>query len=208
MTAGIEKGIVSRCDDVYECFPDLTMAQDGGLYLIAHIHANGQGWRMFSWRSFDAGATWDGPQDVVLKSPAVVSSLTQLADGRLLLGLVIDTKPGGNPKESYRPAVFFSDDSGKTWSKPTMLPANDDYLPDEVSVVELDDGTLVGFGRNYALEMKGRPNVTACKVISKDGGRTWAGPFDTWLVGCTGRPKAALLHSGEVCITYRCGTSQ
>ena len=296
MTASIEKGIVSRRDHVYECFPDIAMTpdgtlicvyrecmahaptpfsrlvvrrsvdegfawserrvllemvsgeewveshrewfeedelagyeetrarlteswqdgggincsrliclQDGSLYLTADIRIDGQGWVLMSWRSRDGGATWDGPREVSLTCSGLVPSLTQLRDGRLLLGLVIDTRPGDAPLDSYRPAVFHSDDSGRTWSEPTMLPDNDDYLPDEVSFVELDDSTLVGFGRNYALEMKRRPNTTACKVISRDGGRTWSGPFDTWLMGCDGRPKAGLLRSGEICITYRCG---
>ena len=60
----------------------------------------------------------------------------------------------------------------------------------------------MGFGRNVALEKQRRPSV-GLKVISTDGGRTWQGPFETWLLGLEGRPKVGLLASGEVCITYR-----
>ena len=181
----------------------LICLQDGELYLVADIHIDGQGWELMSWRSQDEGATWDGWRRVPSARHGLVPSLTQLGDGRLLMGLVVDTKPGLPPAESYRSAAFYSGDAGKTWSEPNFLPENETQRPDEVSFVELDDGTIVGFGRNWALELAKKPS-TACKVISRDGGGTWSGPFDTWLMGCEGRPKAGLLRSGEVCITYRC----
>jgi len=183
--------------------PRLICLQDGSLYLLADVGLANGVWLLMVWRSADGGATWDGPEELDLECGGLVPSLVQLRDGRLLMGLLLETKPGAPPAESYRSAVLFSSDGGQTWSAPVMLPAKEGFLPDEVSYVELDDGTIVGIGRNYALELAKRPS-TACKVTSHDGGKTWSDPVDTWLIGCEGRPKAGLLRSGEVCITYRC----
>lgn len=40
-------------------------------------------------------------------------------------------------------------------------------------------------------------------MLSSDGGLTWKGPWPTKLIGLAGRPKAGVLSTGEVCITYR-----
>ena len=129
-----------------------------------------------------------------MPQPGYQPAPTELRDGRLLLGQDI---PGKGP------AACFSVDQGKSWSGLTFLPVTAEDQICEVSFVELDDGALVGFGRNLTREQRQVPS-TALKVISRDGGRTWSGPFQTWLMGCEGRPKAGLLRSGEVCITYRC----
>ncbi len=175
--------------------------QDGSVFLISDVYnwdekAEAIVWNYRTWRSTDNGATWAGGE--IAPTPGgIVPSLLQLKNGDILLGCV------NNEKENLS-LVRRSSDNGATWSEAVVIPHTDDSLPDEVSFVELDDGTIVGFGRNNMAERAHRPSAAA-KVISYDGGKTWAGPFDTWLVGCEGRPKAGLLHSGEVCITYRCG---
>ena len=40
------------------------------------------------------------------------------------------------------------------------------------------------------------------KAISQDGGKTWSGPYSTFLTCCVGRPRAGILHSGEVAIVH------
>lgn len=146
------------------------------------------------WRSKDSGATWEGPERINVPQTGFEPAPTELRDGRLLLGQDIPIKG---------PAVCFSEDQGKSWSDLTFLPVTAEDHIDEVSYVELDDGMIVGFGRNTVREGRHVPS-TALKVMSRDGGKTWSGPFQTWLMGCEGRPKAGLLASGEVCITYRC----
>ena len=64
--------------------------------------------------------------------------------------------------------------------------------------VELDEGTILGILRADSLGQ-------GYKVLSKDRGRTWSGPFATQMIGLEGRPKVGLLSSGEVCCTYRIG---
>lgn len=146
------------------------------------------------WRSADNGATWQGPEELSMDLPGYQPAPTELRDGRLLLGQDIPDKG---------PAVCFSTDKGKSWTATTFIPITEEDHIDEVSYVELEDGTIAGFGRNTIREQNHVPS-TALKVISRDGGRTWTGPFQTWLMGCEGRPKAGLLASGEVCVTYRC----
>lgn len=146
------------------------------------------------WRSEDNGATWQGPEELNMDVPGYQPAPTELRDGRLLLGQDIPDKG---------PAVCFSTDKGRSWTATTFIPITEVDHIDEVSYVELEDGTIAGFGRNTFREQHHIPS-TALKVISRDGGRTWTGPFQTWLMGCEGRPKAGLLASGEVCVTYRC----
>jgi sialidase-1 len=42
----------------------------------------------------------------------------------------------------------------------------------------------------------------AFKSLSRDGGRSWAGPYET-LMGGAHRPTAGLLPSGRILVTYR-----
>ena len=171
----------------------LICLADGSLLLIADLNCN-EGWINCIWRSNNNGETWDGPKKLDIPQ-GIVPSLTQLKNGKIIIGLVTVTE--------IVPFICMSEDNGCTWSKPVYLPHDDKYLPAEVSYIELDDGTIVGFGRNCALEKKHLPSG-GIKVISHDGGKSWVGPFDTWMLGMEGRPKAGILFSGEVCITYRC----
>ena len=162
--------------------PRLMTRADGSLMLVADIRIwNDQGdrrWVNKMWRSSDDGVTWSPPVDLPLDRQGIVPQLTQLRDGRILLSVVI--------REEGRmdlPGITFSSDQGKTWTPLAVLPWDEGLREiDETGFVELDDGTLVGFGRNVALEKQRRPSV-GLKVISPDGGRTWQGPFETWLLG-------------------------
>jgi hypothetical protein len=176
--------------------PRLICLRDGQLLLIAdraiYEGDNRYRWSNLTYRSFDAGQTWAEPEETGLAGS--VPALAELQDGRILLGLTVqDTQAGGEKQ-----MVYFSSDIGKTWSKPVEMPSQSGQNFNEGSFVELDDGTLLGILRDDSL---GR----GYKVLSSDGGQTWKGPFPTQLIGLIGRPKADLLHSGEVCITYRVG---
>ena len=181
--------------------PRLITLADGSLMLVADFRiAVGRDarWVNKMWRSTDEGQTWSLPVDLPLDREGIVPQLTQLRDGRILLSVVLQEK--GKPD---RQGITFSSDNGRTWSIIDLIPWKEGLQqPDETGFVELDDGTLVGFGRNVALEGQQRPSV-GIKVISKDRGRTWQGPFETWLLGLEGRPKVGLLRPGEVCVTYR-----
>ena len=178
----------------------MQLLADGTLFLIAdfahHVEPGKRVWQNRIWRSRDGGETWLGPELAQL-TEGLVPSVTQLRNGDILVGLATP--------DSGKERAFFarSSDNGHSWSEPVFLPFTDGYQIDEVDFIELDDNTIVGFGRNLALERAHRPSC-GLKVISGDGGASWEGPYDTWLMGLEGRPKVGLLSGGEVCVTYRC----
>jgi len=174
----------------------LLCLSDGSLLMVADFHNAhpGHTWSLFAYRSTDGGLTWTGPDDLGLRD-VLVPSLTELRDGRLLLGAsTLAYDDAGQADETQ--LVFFSEDQGRTWGEPVPIPAEPGQDFSEGSFVELDDGALVGFLRDDKLGK-------AYKTISEDGGQTWLGPFPTQLIGLEGRPRAGLLSTGEVCVTYR-----
>ena len=111
-------------------------------------------------RGSDNGITWQEPTELKLGRPGYQPAPTELRDGRLLLGSdFLDAEP----------SVRFSTDKDRSWSKTDLLPVTDAARIDEASYVELDDGTLVGFGRNRVDEQAHRPSC-GIKAISQDGG--------------------------------------
>jgi len=182
--------------------PRLTCLDDGTLFLIADFAEYSSldelprtvRWTNRIWRSTDSGVTWDGPELADLPE-GLVPSVTQLRNGELLVSLSIEC-PEGEPKE--RCFVCRSADGGHTWTDPVFLPDPDCVGLNESSFVELDDGMLAGICRATRADQ-------GYRVFSEDGGRSWCGPFPTHMVNLEGRPRAGLLSSGEVCITYRHG---
>ena len=181
--------------------PRMIPLADGTLFLVADFSWRDEDdvrrWQNKIWRSRDGGLTWEGPQVADIPE-GLVPSLTQLKNGQIMLCLATPNIPN---EVSF---ICKSADGGHTWSEPVFLPDEERSKIDEVSFLELDDGTIVGFGRNLIAEREQRASI-GLKIISRDGGETWSGPFETWMVGLEGRPKSGLLASGEVCVTYRCG---
>jgi hypothetical protein len=105
--------------------------------------------------SSDLGKTWSEPRKVY-QDHACTSPIRELSDGRLVMPLYRETD------ETAVGAVGISDDGGKTWSKPIVIPNGGHRLDAETDVIELKDGTL------YAAQ---RPVM--CFSISKDRGNTW-----------------------------------
>jgi len=173
----------------------LICLSDGSLLMVADIYSGGEHpWSLLIYRSSDAGATWTGPEDPGI-ADVLVPSLTELRDGRILMGAsTLSYDADGKANETQ--LVFYSTDQGRTWGEPVAIPSEPGQDFSEGSFVELEDGAIVGFLRDDKL---GR----GYKTISEDGGATWQGPFPTQLIGLEGRPKAGLLRSGEVCVTYR-----
>ncbi len=181
--------------------PRIITLNDGTLLLIvdlAHWIREKRTHTFFNliWRSKDNGISWEGPEKINVPE-GIVPSLLQLKNGDIILGLATPDVP------NEKAFICRSSDGGKTWSEPLFVPSTKEKQIDEVCYVELDDETIVGVGRNLYLERVHKPTY-GLKIISRDGGNSWEGPFDTFLVGLEGRPKSGLLRSGEVCITYRC----
>ena len=121
--------------------------------------------------SEDAGLTWSEPVDItsVAKKKEWHWVGTgpghgiQLQSGRLLIPSWADETPQlGERQTSY---VFYSDDSGQTWSVGGALTSNQS---DECEVVELHDGTVYMNARSRQNQKK------RAVAISGDGGLSWS----------------------------------
>ncbi|NJD04731.1 MAG: exo-alpha-sialidase [Ruminiclostridium sp.] len=203
------------------CFlncPRIISLKDGQLLIVADyyvkdIETKANKWINKFFRSFDYGVTWEGPELPKLPEGLLVPSLNELRDGRLMLGLGSE-ELDENDDFLATHYVLFSDDKGKSWSSPVEIHAEKGINLSEGSFLELDDGTILGImrddnlGRGYRQLKDGSLklyNSVGCgyKVLSKDGGKTWLGPYKTELIGLQGRAKVGRLRSGEICITYR-----
>ncbi|MDO8684767.1 MAG: sialidase family protein [Armatimonadota bacterium] len=122
-------------------------------------------------RSFDNGATWDGPYTVDASAysktdAAIFASVAELSDGRLLMPISVTNHETGK----HMAALLCSTDKGKTWgpySKITSWGNEENQMSFGLpSVIAYDDKHL---------QAAGWSNVEAGTLISssEDSGKTW-----------------------------------
>ncbi len=132
--------------------------------------------------STDMGKTWSDWVNLtpVVKSPVKWTSIAsgpgigiQIQNGPHQGRLVIPYNHG--PWGNWGVYASYSDDGGKTWFRGTDAPLGTKRGPNEVQVVELNDGDLLLNARSYArgLFKRAKPK---CRVVarSEDGGQTWS----------------------------------
>jgi aminoglycoside N3'-acetyltransferase len=105
------------------------------------------------------------------------------------IGCPYVTAPRGGRAE-----IMYSDDQGKTWSKPAPLVDTemDDRHP---TILELDDGTLLCTFFGFAFG----PAYHALYILSHDGGKTWTSPIPLPVkAGGFGAGPAIQLSDGTV----------
>jgi len=95
-------------------------------------------------------------------------------------------------------ALYTSNDQGVTWDEPIDIGKGIEEELDEGSIVKMPDGELVSYERQDS----GRPLQ---KMVSKDGGHSWEGPYDTLNPAAIGMPIAGLTQHGFILITGRYG---
>lgn len=178
--------------------PRLICLQDGSLLLMCDWCESGAAqtkakWINYFWRSTDEGQTWAGPEQPTMPH-GLVPGITQLRSGDLLVGLCQFYGPNLADQQQL---VCRSTDGGKTFTDSVVLPNTESVRLDETDFVELDDGTIVAYHREDF------EHAFMYRTISRDGGRTWSGPYRAQTIPCLGRPSAGLLRSGEVCVTFR-----
>lgn len=94
-------------------------------------------------------------------------------------------------KRAYGNAVLVSDDGGKTWNVPGIVPLGE-HGSSEVNVVELSDGRLMLNARGAPPKSEGMQVAGRTLSFSSDGGATWTRPApDT-----SGIPNYIETHSG------------
>lgn len=142
-------------------------------------------------KSADDGVTWSAPADITQRvkrpgwdwyatGPGVGIQLTRgPARGRLVIPC--DHREEVNGESVMHSHVFYSDDSGATWS----LGGSAGPHTNECQVVELADGSLMLNMRNYWGRAGNRRDRDAMRAvsISADGGETWGAiAFDATLI--------------------------
>lgn len=128
--------------------------------------------------SEDEGTTWSEPVEIIPQEQVgyyVLNNdrVVQLKNGRILVPLALHQNlPGSsrfNPNARF--LCYYSDDNGKTWQrgKETLVeqqPGKKQPIMQEPGVVELKDGTVMGFCRT-----NGGSQYVA---FSKDGGQSFS----------------------------------
>ncbi|MBF0244549.1 MAG: exo-alpha-sialidase [Planctomycetes bacterium] len=143
--------------------------------------------------SEDEGHTWSEP----ILTPArgiVPDKLLELSSGRWLLSChYMDAEVGGKLVQR----LWYSDDQGKTWSDPVIVGRSENLNLCEVSILPMDDNTLVAFHRENSSD-----GQDCYKTISHDQGESWSEPIRFPLPGCH-RPVSGFLQDGRIMITHR-----
>jgi hypothetical protein len=145
------------------------------------------------WFSDDDGETWSDAQPTTVNG-ICPDQVTELADGRWLLPTNVYHEETGQCLQQ----IAVSHDGGSRWDAPAVICDDLDYRLAEVSIIACPDGELVA----YLREESGR-RLPLQKMISKNGGESWDGPYDTLNPAAQGMPVAGLTQDGLVMTTGR-----
>ena len=135
-------------------------------------------------RSRDQGKTW---QVNTISKGYSETAIMETAPGRLFAAMRSNGLYGS-----------FSDDSGKTWSRPLRITEREMH---PASLVKLSGGNLL---MCYGTRV---PPYGVGAALSRDGGKTWSPDdrvllaYDSQSTDC-GYPSAVELDNGEICLLY------
>lgn len=175
----IQKHTISRDDNTYQAWPDLTLTKSGKLVCV--FAACDQHWpriktQIMLCESNDRGRTWSEKKALTpagdLPTPIWnCPRITTLSDGRL--AVLVDTNLGNENGDinSLNNLLFFSSDEGQTWSEPVMTPAKG-VCPDKL--LELECGRWI-ISCQYPHPKSG--NLVQRLWYSDDKGKTWSDPI-------------------------------
>ena len=147
-----------------------------------------------TWRSEDAGRTWQEP--VFLPGvPGQVALYANLHAPVAVRGNVLEDRMGRLLVSAYSLGdinvahIFASDDQGQSWAY--LAPIAEDF--NETFLYETESGALVAFMRCWS------ESTYLHRARSEDGGRTWSAPEPV----CRGYPACVeRLPSGRVLLVY------
>lgn len=189
-----EKG---KKNDFFNC-PRISKLNNGSLAIICDKvkgtlgNQREQTAEQYIWYGDSEGGSWSEAQ-ILPFCGIVPNKLMQLKCGRLLVCahfLNFET----DKLEQY---LWYSDDNGKTWSERVTVASHPEYNLCEVSILECENNTLVGFLRENSFK-----GYDMMKVISYDNGKTWGEVVNT-PIDCGHRPVSGFLNDGSVMVTYR-----
>ncbi len=175
---------VTRNDEVYECFPDMTRLPSGDLMVIYRESESHEGYEYCNLvvrRSQDEGVTWSERQAIV-EGPRAKEGreyvkyncprICALSDGRV--AAICDENVFDVPREPEGRrdiVIWWSEDDGRSWSEPVRTGIRP-WLPDKIR--ELSDGTLL-LGGQVVRDDTGLLTWHCCR--SEDGGQSWSEPI-------------------------------
>ena len=180
-------------DGYFNC-ARISKLRDGSLVIICDKVKSDENSvsEIYVWFGDGEGATWSEP--VIYPFRGIVpDKYLELKNGRRIISAHFKSKKTGK-LEQY---LWYSDDGGKTWSDRVTVAASPKYNLCEVSILECENDTLVGFLRESS--HVGHPVL---KVFSHDNGETWSDIYQT-AVDVGHRPVAGFLNDGSVMVTYR-----
>ncbi len=148
------------------------------------------------WRSNDSGQNWSEMEKTGIRG-RICPSLNITKSRKIILGC----QKFDESSKIWTLQAYISSDLGSSWQGPIKVGSFPKLSLCEGTCVELDNGLIVCYMREE------KEGVCAYKAISSDEGKSWEGPYPTHLLSCRGRPKAGLLRSGEVVITYGFGSA-
>ena len=96
----------------------------------------------YVWYGDKEGNVWSEPE-ILPFNGIVPDKLLQLENGRLIISNH-NRNPENNKTEQH---LWYSDDNGKTWSDKITVAADERYNLCEVSILECENNTLIGFLR-------------------------------------------------------------
>jgi len=159
--------------------PTPIVDKDGTIHLLyqrQYTHA-------YYTRSTDDGKTWSAAVDITYAFEAFRPEYAwqvlapgpghaiQLTSGRLLAPVWLRTPKEIIPQRTYRVAVIYSDDGGRTWKRGAILPDVPEVRnPNESMAVQLEDGRVMMSIRNNA------PARRRGVSYSADGISNWTVP--------------------------------
>jgi len=156
----------------------LFNTSDGRIIFINGVGSDGD-WKnltMVERSSYDNGSTWTTPRTISSSYDIrnqVITGMIQTKKGALIQ--LADATPNGEGGT----AIHISNDKGKTWTDPAV-DRNSRFIEGgtggniagiHATVVELNNGNLMAFGRGNAIEKEGEQRMPMS--ISKDMGKSW-----------------------------------
>ena len=172
----IEKFCVSNDPELYEAWPDVTLAPNGKLLCVfseCTSHCVRTYTRIMLVESADGGRTWSPKRPITegtkdLEYYYNCPRISTLPDGRV--AMIVDRIPrvGEGSADLTENVVYFSCDNGKTWSAPETLPIKG-IVPDKYRL--LNNGRIA-LAAHYSYE----GTLTEFICYSDDGGKSWSEP--------------------------------
>jgi len=163
--------LIDRDDGTYQAYADAALTPSGKLICVwreAAGHARGSWARLAIRESADLGMTWSDRRVLADESVCqwAMPRINTLSEGRAVVNAAGFEDENSN-------FLFWSNDEGRTWSAPQMLPVRGFQGR---RLVELDDGTLllplseIDIPRKRAWRQRTRVTLWA----SEDGGKSWS----------------------------------